>query len=214
MTSKKKLVFGLGSGRCGTASLAFLLSQQESTFSSHELFPILPWKPDMSTLTYKWTQLDHQAHLYDVVFDAGIYYFSYVPALIKSWNMHEYAKQRYDLKFVCLKRDKESVVESFLLKFKKQNNNPLQDHGDDSLVVNEWDNSFPKYPNDLSLREAIERFYDDYYEIANQYSEIYPENFKIFDTNCLNSESGVTSLLRFIGYERFNVQTGIQKRKH
>ena len=97
---KKKLVFGLGSGRCGSASLTFLLSQQESTLATHEMFPVLPWKVNTDTLTFKWTQMDHQAHLYDVVFDAGIYYFPYVQVLMKSWLSNEYSREKYDLKFV------------------------------------------------------------------------------------------------------------------
>jgi len=214
MINKKKLVFGLGTGRCGSASLTYLLSHQKSTLATHELFPVLPWDPDMGKLTYRWTQMDHQAHLHDVVFDAGIYYFSYVQTLIKSWKMHEYAKDRYDLRFICLKRKKEEVVKSFLRKFEKQKNNPLQDHNDKNLVVNEWDETFPKYPSDISLEEAIGFFYDDYYEVTDRYEEMHPDLFRTFNTNDLNTDDGVSSILNFVGYENPNIMTGIQKRKH
>lgn len=214
MTKEKRLIFGLGSGRCGSASLAYLLSQQESTLATHELHPILPWEPSSELLTFRWTQMDHQAHLYDTVFDAGIYYFGYVNSLIKSWQLHEYANKRYDLKFVCLKRNKDEVVKSFLNKFKRQNNNPLQDHNDPTLIKNEWDAAFPKYDTSLSLEEAIGRFYDDYYEIARDKQEEFPEHFKIFATDSLNTSDGVASILSFIGYQNPKIVTGIQKRKH
>jgi len=210
---KKNLVFGIGSGRCGTASLAYLMSQQESTHSSHELFPVLKWSDDMSTLTYKWTLMDHQSHLFDTVFDTGTYYLNYVQSLINGWNNHEYAKERYNLKFVCLKREKEATVKSFLEKFKRQNNNPLQNHNDASLVTNEWDLAFPKYDG-VSLREAVENYYDDYYDIAEQFQKHNPEIFKIFDTEDLNSQQGVSSILSFVGYENSVFSTNIKKRGH
>jgi len=210
---KKKLIYGLGSGRCGTASLAYLMSLQESTHSSHELFPILPWKGDIEALTLKWTAMDHQAHLFDSVFDAGIYYLPYVQSLISGWKDHQYAQDRYDLRFICLKREKGEVVKSFLRKFKNQKNNPLQDHSDPELVKNEWDLSFPKY-NDVTLEEAIGFFYDDYYEIAHQYEKHNTEIFRIFNTESLNSEEGVKKILSFAGYENPVIKTNIQKRKH
>ena len=214
MSKEKRLVFGLGSGRCGTASLAYLMSLQESTLATHELHPVLPWEADLGRLTFRWQQMDHQSHLYDTVFDAGIYYFSYVDTLIRSWDTHEYAKQRYDLKFVCLKRNREEVIESFLRKFKRQKNNPLQDHSDPELTKDEWDLCFPKYDNSLSLSEAIGRFHDDYYEIAREKQESFSDHFRIFDTQSLNTKEGVNSILAFIGYDNPNIVTNIQKRKH
>ena len=210
---KKKLVFGLGTGRCGSASLASLMSLQKNTHASHELFPILPWEHDLPLLTRKWEQLDHQSHLFDVVFDSGSYYFPYVPVLWNSWHQHDYARDRYDLRFVCLRRDKSETIKSYLTKFSKQNNNPLQNHNDPNLHTDEWDLSFPKYDG-ISLRQALSKYYDTYYATCQFWESKYTENFKVFNTACLNSEVGVKSILEFIGIEEPNVVTGIQKRKH
>lgn len=211
--AEKRLVFGLGSGRCGTASLAYLMSKQESTHSSHELHPQLPWDPSTDFLTHKWITMDHQAHLFDTVFDSGSYFLPYVQILINSWNQNSYANNRYDIRFICMKRDKKKTVSSFLKKFKKQNNNPLQNHGDPNLVQNSWDLSFPKY-DDCSLKEALEKYYDDYYAAARDLEYKQPWAFRIFDVNSLNSESGVKSILEFAGYEKPEILTKIQKRKH
>ncbi len=209
---KKKLVFGLGSGRCGTASLAYLMSQQESTHASHELFPLLPWEIDVEILQFKWNLMNHQSHLFDVIFDAGIYYFPYVIPLINSWKTHQYAQDRFDLRFICLKRDRAEVVKSFLRKFELQNNNPLQNHGNPDLAT-EWDLCFPKYSG-CSLEEAIGHFYDDYYRAVESIEKEYKDIFKLFDVEHLNSEEGVGKILNFVGYEDPKIITQIRKRQH
>ena len=211
--SKKRLIFGLGTGRCGTASLAYLMSHQDSTHASHELFPILPWEVNTSTLTHKWTTMDHQSHLFDAVFDSGSYFLPYVQVLINSWKMHDYAKNRYELRFICLKRDREETVKSYLKKFQNQNNNPLQNHGDSNLIKNEWDSCYPKY-NNCTLEEALEKFHEEYYSFASLLEKQNPEIFKIFETNSLNEDSEVERILSFAGYESPKIITKIQKRKH
>jgi len=109
-----------------------------------------------------------------------------------------------------LKRDRESVINSFYAKFKRQNNNPLQNHGDPNLKVDEWDRAFPKY-DDMCLEDAIGQYYDDYYKKARSYELLYPDNVKIFDTSELNIENGVRSILEFVGVENPNIVVGIKK---
>ena len=48
MKKNKKIIFGLGTGRCGTMSLSKLLSHQKNSIISHELggLPWLSWKKD------------------------------------------------------------------------------------------------------------------------------------------------------------------------
>ena len=66
----------------------------------------------------------------------------------------------------------------------------------------------------LSLEEAISSFYEDYYEICEFFQKDFPENFRIFETECLNTEEGVLSILNFVGYESPEVITNIRKREH
>jgi hypothetical protein len=42
---KSSLILGLGTGRCGTHSLAELLNRQPDAAFTHEDFPLLDWKP-------------------------------------------------------------------------------------------------------------------------------------------------------------------------
>ena len=197
---KKKFVFGMGCGCCGTASLALLLNSQPNAHVSHEMKPILPWsvKEGKGIMQYKYGQLDHQGHLFDLVGDVGGYYLPYVGFLMKSLIEVNVLAEGYDFKFVIMKRDKEDVVEGFVKKLKRQRNNPLQDHNDPTLKVDEWDNAFPKY-NDVSLEDAIRLYYDDYYKIADIYVERHPDNVRMFDVNSLNTETGVKDILDFVG---------------
>lgn len=209
---KKKFVFGMGSGCCGTASLALLLNSQHNALVSHELAPILTWdtREGKNLMQFRYGQLDHQGHLYDLVGDVGLYYLPYIGFLMKSLTDVPQLKEGYDFKFVILKRDKDSVVKSFLAKFKRQRNNPLQNHGDKSLKVDEWDKAFPKY-DDLTLEQAISFYYYDYYTKAEAYANKFPDNVKIFDVGDLNTEQGVRSILEFVGVENPNVVVGIKK---
>jgi len=49
----RKLIIGLGTGRCGTMSLSKLLSMQENTIVSHETGTPLPWDFDLASLQKK-----------------------------------------------------------------------------------------------------------------------------------------------------------------
>lgn len=207
---KKKFVFGMGCGCCGTASLALLLNSQPNALVSHEMHPILPWILDEGTMQYKYGQLDHQSHLFDLVGDVGTYYLSYIGFLMKSLNEVEVLAEGYDFKFVIMKRNKKDVVKSFMKKFKRQRNNPLQNHDDPTLKVDEWDNAFPKY-NGVSLEDAVNQYYDDYYKAASIFVTSHPDNVRMFDIDSLNTEAGVKSILDFVGVENQVVMTGVKK---
>ena len=209
---KKKFVFGMGCGCCGTASLALLLNSQQNSLVSHEMQPILPWSASegKGVMQYKYGQLDHQSHLFDLVGDVGVYYLPYIGFLMKSLNEVEVLTRGYDFRFVIMKRDKEEVVRSFVKKFESQRNNPLQNHNAPALRVDEWERACPKY-DDVSLQEAIRLYYDDYYAAAGSYVERHPKNVRVFDIDSLNTENGVREILDFVGVENPGVISGIKK---
>ena len=211
MANKKKVIFGLGSGRCGTASLAYLLNDQKDAFIGHEMPPILPWDTsDLTGLQFRWDQIQHQSHLYSMVGDVGIYYLPYLPTLIQSHDSIPFINQNYVLKFVILKRDRKEVINSFLEKFKRQNNNPLQTEKAPGMIVDEWDECFPKYDG-MTLREAVGAFYDDYYKESERFALERPDMVKIFSVDDLNTEAGVLQILDFVGVEDPRVSVSIRK---
>ena len=203
---KRKFVFGLGTGCCGTSSLAYLLNSQPGAFVGHELFPILPWGTDELARRYfienKWEQLNHESHLFELVGDVGSYYLPYARFLM--FNL-ESLKDEVEFKFIILKRKREEVVSAFLEKFKRQNNNPFQVHKAFGVRSDNWDDSFPKFEDGVPLEKCIEWYYDDYYAEADHLLKTYPDNFRIYSVEDLNDELKVSELLSFVGVEKPNI---------
>ena len=203
---KRKFVFGLGTGCCGTSSLAYLLNAQPGALVGHELFPILPWGTDEHARKYfienKWEQLNHESHLFELVGDVGSYYLPYARFLM--FNL-ESLKEEVQFKFIVLKRDRGEVVSAFVEKFKRQNNNPFQINKAFGVRSDNWDNSFPKFEAGASLENCIEWYYDDYYAEADYLLKTYSDNFMMYDIEDLNNESKVLELLDFVGVEKPNV---------
>lgn len=199
---KRKFVFGLGTGCCGTSTLAYILNEQTGALVGHELFPILPWSTENYAKRFfidnKWEQLNHESHLYSLVGDVGSYYLPYARFLM--FNLDKLSSE-VDFKFIVLKRDKKEVVDAFLEKFKRQNNNPFQYKNGEVIKSDIWDQSFPKYDDKHSLKQCIEWYYDDYYLEVDHLLETYPNNFKIYDTEDLNNELKILEILEFVGVE-------------
>jgi len=211
VANKKKVIFGLGSGRCGTASLAYLLNDQKDAFIGHEMPPVLPWDTsDLTGLQFRWDQMQHQSHLYSMVGDVGIYYLPYIPTLIRSHDSIPFINQNYVIKFIILQRDRKEVINSFMKKFIRQNNNPLQTEKAPGTVVDEWDECFPKYDG-VTLRDAVGMFYDDYYKESERLSLLHPDIVSIFPVDNLNTEEGVLQILDFVGVDDPRILVSIKK---
>ena len=206
--AKKKFVFGLGAGRCGTSSLAFLLNSQNNAFVGHELAPTLPWKYYNEGIRYRYDQLNHQSALYDLVGDVSFYYLPYVVNLMNMSKIN--LSQTHDFKFIILKRERSAVVKSFLHKFKIQGNNPLQSIKAIGVKPDEWDDCFPTYDK-VDLQTSIEMYYDDYYKESEALEDRWNDDIRIFDVDVLNTSEGVMRLLGFIGVENPIIIVGIRK---
>jgi hypothetical protein len=74
-----RYVIGLGTGRCGTASLAALLGAQEGVHVGHEQAPMIPWRPssDDNERAVRWLE----AQPGPVVGDVAHAWISLVPQL-------------------------------------------------------------------------------------------------------------------------------------
>lgn len=212
---KRKFVFGMGTGCCGTASLAYLLNSQESALVGHELFPILPWstaeEARLFFMNSKWEQLNHESHLYDLVGDVGFYYLPYVRFLMYNLEQEKIGED-VDFSFIVLKRNKKEVINAYLDKFKRQNNNPLQTTVPFGVTRNQWDSCYPKYEG-VPLSVAIECFYEDYYTETDYLMNKWPNHVKLVNISELNTLEGVNSILDFVGVKNKNVIVDARKNK-
>jgi len=179
----KKLVIGLGSGRCGTVSLRDLLIHIGFN-ATHELH-LMPWNQNYDLCDNIIKKILTRAS--SLVSDIGYYYLPYIPHIIKNHK---------NVKCICLQRDVNEVIDSFL-KFSKYNywSTPYINREE-----TEWDETFPTYPN-KSKSDAIRLYWEEYYNTASLLTKEYPDNIHLFDMNkTLNTEIGQKELFDFIEF--------------
>lgn len=205
----QRVVIGLGSGRCGTMSLAKILDSQVDTACTHEFgsvalppskrhkkkrtrqtFDPLPWDP-RNELEMKKRLMRMQAQPHSLVGDCSLYLLPYVFFIAHATNAS----------FVCLQRDREETIDSFLrwTEDRSPRRNHWQRHDGTEYEHTVWDKAFPDYPMRLSKREAVGMYYDDYYRKAETLQKRMPGRFRIFPTEALNDEKQLKELLQFAG---------------
>ena len=164
--SKKQLIIGLGTGRCGTVSLSKLLKRQNIN-TTHET-KILPWEFDKKMIDNLLNSITNRVN--NMVSDVAFYYLPYVPYIIEKYP---------NTKFVCFKRDKKQTIESYVIKFKDRNHLSLNLNNNYRKSKN-WDHAYPKY-DQFDKKTALGLYWNDYYTIAESYQLKYKDNFKIFN---------------------------------
>lgn len=191
MTTRQMLVFGLGSGRCGTTSLRLFLDLQRDVSVTHELNfdgikQPLPWQEDLSLVALRIDQLLQKTT--PIKGDIGFYWLPYT-----EWVLSRFG----DTRFVCLQREKSDTVVSYLRRTEGRNH-WLEHNGTHWQMDEVWDKAFPKY--DIADKcEAIAHYWDEYYTTAERLQCAYPGNFRIFPVDALNSRKGQSSILSHLG---------------
>lgn len=193
-TTKKKIIIGLGTGRCGTLSLSHLLNIQPNADVTHERKPILPWKFDRTLIQQKIESLLESDRA--IVGDVALYYLPYVPFIAKNYD---------NVDFICLKRDKTETIESF---FNWVKGNPWSKESDLFDENTYFFDSYPKYDTS-DKKAAISQYWDEYYQLAEEYEKRY-NFFKVFNTQDLNTQSGVTSILEFLEIQDSIIEISIK----
>jgi len=191
----KSFIFGLGSGRCGSLSLATLLDAQYVTSISFERYYKLPWVANYDALTHTFRLI--RRHIGSFIGDVGFYYLSYVEKIIDV--------TKGNVKFVCIKRNKQDTVNSQLRASSSLGAMHVVDehskYFNPDINLNSIENitfrpAFPKY--DLPLEDAWAQYHDDYYKKADSFEERYPGIFKVFDMDtALNTNEGQLEMLKW-----------------
>ncbi len=202
----RQLIFGLGTGRCGTMSLARVLSTlegfsmlhegrsecggvvvcPEGERASHRVDGNLPWNADRGACR---ARVDALLQLPGaVVGDTAFYYLPYV-----EWLARQYGAAAA---FVCLRRERAATVQSFL-EFTPGRNHWMAHDGSRWSLDEQWDDAFPTFECD-SKRAAIERYWDEYYAVAEGLARRIPR-FRIFDVEDLDTNGGWAAVFEFLG---------------
>ena len=189
-------MIGLGTGRCGTTSLSRLIDSAEDCRAGHEIDRIrthMSWEFSREGVEKALKFLDSIAE--PVVCDVAFYYLPYVEYI---------SEARPETTFVCLRRDREETVESYMLK------TVGRDHwrvGGGS--PNPWDRLYPKF-DAPSKREAIGAYWDMYYREAERL-ERGGVRIRTFDMSSLNDEEGVAKILEFCGLDSSRAAAGMHE---
>ena len=193
----QSVIIGLGSGRCGTHSLAALLALQPDTTSMHQPAPCLPWHVD-----YGWYASVPplvRAQPTGVVALVAWYYLPYAELLLRD----------LDVRFVCLQRDRTATVasiERLTVEFDNWSNRPVEESASARFRP-----LFPQF-DVATKREALERYWDLYYQRAGELCAAYPDRARIYPTDGFNDPEVVDDLLTFAGYgDDRVVETGIRE---
>lgn len=234
------IVIGLGTGRSGTASLAKLLSAQKDAVCFHEMFPSLvrfsgtprPFinaidefqaildggDPSMVTVGLA-RQFNAQAYAslcrmrrVRLLGDVAFYYLTYVEML---------AHRNPNVRFVCLRRDREATIRSWMRKsailrsrathladwlsglirgtpYYESHNFWMEHDGTRWQRDPLWDKCFPKFEAS-SKHEAIGMYWDYYYEAAEAIARRLGEIFRIVETEHLGEIPFQVDLLEYCG---------------
>ena len=195
----KKMIIGLGTGRCGTVTLTSILNNQTDIHATHET-SLSSW--DTNVTDFNKTLDIIQKYNSTTVSDVSFYNLNYIENFI---NVRE------DTKFICLKRNKDEVIESYMKKTIGRNH--WSGNSDNLIGYKEdlkWDKCYPKY--NLPKEDALAMYWEDYYSIATEMEKLYPNNIKVFDMNTvLNTTTSQSEMLSFIDipekYQIINLNT-------
>lgn len=201
-----KFIFGIGTGRTGTGSLAKLLNKQPGIWCSHE-GEFCPWEKDLVAYYQSLISLIGKAKETKIG-NVAFYWKNYLSEIFRDLN---------DPKVIVLKRKKEEVVESFASMYHKKNfwsavkgkNWEGREPREEPLTA-----MWPKY--DLSKKEAIGQYWEDYYRDIDFWMQKFPRNMMLVDMyDLFNKQSIQKRILKFVGIapEDMIIDTAIWEHK-
>jgi len=174
-----QFIFGLGTGRCGTGTLAELLSKQPNIYSTHE-GQFCPWEKDIVAFYQSICGLLKYANKPKIA-NIAFYWKNYLSEIFRDFN---------NPKIIVLKRARKKVVESFASMYRDKNHwsNPNSKHFDGhypglTILGSMW----PKY--NLSKKKAIARYWWEYYHdgAIKYWMDKFPANIIIIRSEQLYS---------------------------
>ncbi len=196
-TVQPQMVIGLGTGRCGTQSLAHLLNAQSAAEVYHEKEEDkIGWKDSEKEIDALLDWGMTTSHL-RLVGDVALYYLPYVEYILA---------RNQNVKFICLQRDCTNTVVSYMRQTSELNH--WIEHQGVGWQLNEWDHCYPKY-DVPDKQSALTLYWYDYYFTATRLQALYPNSFQIFPTEALNRKAGQRAMLAFLGIPEAQMQLAI-----
>ena len=208
ITVDKRLILGLGPGKCGTMSLATLLDSQIDATVTHEEFAER-MRRHFNNACLLMALKEMLARETGIIGDVAYYWLHYVKGLLLYSST----------KFICLKRARNEVIESH---WTELDGSPIEKPptfpGMKTVGINLIGDTLLSEDSPItmqSVKEHTGKMWDSYYQRAEHFERMRPENFRIFPIEDLNSEEGVKEILNFAGFpeDKQVIEVGIWENK-
>jgi len=193
----KRMVFGLGCGRCGTKSLAYILNQQDGADVSHEADERMWYSKTRDPIASRNRIQKISQREGSLIGDIAFY---------NLWWWEEIIELCGDVKFVCIKRNKEDTVNSLVQKCGRRcrRNGLWRDYWskEEFIEVNgvtykrfgtTWSRCFPNMSG-KTITDRAANYYDLYYELVEKIKG----DVEVFDVEDLNSREGQDKIFDFL----------------
>jgi len=185
------LVFGCGTGRCGTTSLTHLLNAQPGYAITQERH-FLPWSVHEEELYAAVHDIRDLSQEYAVVGEVAPWYLPYAAHLI----------QIYYARVIIMERDRAGMIESYVRQ--RYNCASLWPENEDrALPFNfygrMWQDGLPKFPG--TPEEAAGALWDCYHALALATRDRWPEAVRIVPMLALNYRLDQIALLTWLGIQ-------------
>ena len=185
------MLIGLGTGRCGTGSLA------ETLGLNHEA-AVLPWKKSLVRLGCVWQGVRRSKG------DVGSYWLPYVEDVLE---------REPDTRFVCLQREREATCRSWERMHAARDRFAVEVPWRQPDGVIKVINLMPD--SDKPVAEAVRDYYDDYYREARRLAQKHPKRFRIFESpKVLNDRKLQREMLRFSGLRQSVTRSRVHTKKN
>jgi hypothetical protein len=190
--NNRRLVFGLGTGRSGSTSLTELLILQHGIYASHEHRPLIRWQGGDDGFLHNITRMRILSRHYKVVSDVAHWWLPRIETILAQYP---------DARFIIIRRDRAETVNSFH-KIKGEgargSANHWMEHDGSFWRKSNWDPTYPSFDAN-NIIEAIGMYWDAYYLLAEDKTNKYPSNVRIFDITALSDVAGQHEILTFAG---------------
>ncbi len=198
--ARQRLILGIGTGQCGLRALAAVLNRQPCVQSSYQEAPWLPWQRRQDArrvLAARFERFRRNARPGRLLLaNCASFYLPYLEDVIAL---------EPDVRVVCLKRPRGEVVAGFCRWLDE--NTPLPTNHWARQPAAGWHHEvnrtriYPQY--DTQVREeGIGRYWDEYYQRAEELARRYPQHVRVFDSaEVLGTEGGLGQVLGFAGVQ-------------
>jgi len=195
-----KVVLGLGTGRCGSTSLAVAFRALENALATHETPPMIFWEPQPEQVAFHLKRLDFFSRYYAVVFDASHWWLNVAELFLEQFP---------EGRLVGLHRDTDSCVRSFL-RFKGTDPGTLNHwttRDDKRWALSTWDPCYPsytappQYEHDTLRAKGtqIQWYVEAYNGRLRELARARPDRVLLISTDLLDQPGGAADLGAFVG---------------